>query len=94
MGQDSVLACRNNHGPPMEVTKTHGPSRQQYLPQTPSTLDYCLHKDDIEGGYLKIFPQHLPHRPFSALYYNHLCVAQIRHLDVRSTATQGITGNW
>ena len=71
----------------------HVSSRQQYLPQTPSALDVCLHKDDPEQGNRTIFHQYLPCRTFSDFYYHHLCLAQMRHLDVSSSATQGMTGN-
>ena len=69
----------------------HVPSRQQYLPQTPSTLDVCLNKDDTERGNLKICHQNLPRWPFYALYFHHR-LTQMRHMAVSYSATQGMTG--
>ena len=94
MGQYPVSDCGNNHGPPTTATYTYVPSRQRYLPQTSSALDDCLHKDDTEGGNLTICHQHLPRFPFSAFYYHNLCLAQMRHLAVRSSTTQEMRGNW
>ena len=68
------------------------PSRQRYLPQTPSALDVCLHKDDTELGNLTIYHQHLPRRTFPAFYCHHR-LSQMRHLAVSSSETQGMTGN-
>ena len=94
MGRDPVSACGNNHGPPITKMQTHVPSRQLHFPQTPSALVYCLHKDYTEEGNLKIYPQHSPRRPFFTFYYHHPCLAQMRRLAVRSSATQGIPVNW
>ena len=70
----------------------HVQSRQQYLPQNPSTLDVFLNKDDTEQGNLKICHQYLPCRPFYTFYFHHR-LAHMRHLDVSSSATKGMTGN-
>ena len=66
---------------------------QRYLPQTPSALDVCIHKDDTERGNMTICHQHLPRRTLSDFYYHHMCLAQMHHLNVSSSATQGMTGN-
>ena len=70
------------------------PSRQCNFPQNPPALDDFLHKDDMEGGNLKICPRHLLCPPFYAFYNHHPCLAQMRRLDARSSASPGTLGHW
>ena len=69
-------------------------SRQRHSPQTNSALDYCIHKYDTEGGNMTISPQQLLCRNFYAFYYHHPCLAQMRLLSARYSATTGMLGNW
>ena len=70
------------------------PSRKQNFLQTPSALQYCLRKDDMEGLNLTIYPQHLVSWSFYTFYCRQLWLSYMSCRAARSSVTPGTLGEW